>query len=233
MTARMRWGALTGSPVPWLAALAGVVLVTSLAWLSTDDPLAASSLPVDQPTSTTEAARVFSGADALGQLLIRPVPPFELLPDGEEGTGVRTEESLVAEAAARGNAPDEMRAGLRDAHFLGGLKRAWRNRDDGSVFLVIVDEFGSVAHAQAWTDGVLDGLRDVPGAVEAPVNVTGATAFRFDANTARGAQHQITYVVRRGVRVATLKVATFATIDVAAAEQQTALQADLISVGAP
>ena len=73
MTARMRWGALTGSPVPWLAALAGVVLVASLAWLTTDDPLAASldipDVEGGAPT-TTAPARSFSGVPALLAILI-------------------------------------------------------------------------------------------------------------------------------------------------------------------
>ena len=109
-----------------------------------------------------------------------------------------------------------MREGLRAARFLGGLKRAWRNRDDGSALLVTIDEFGSDEHARAWADGVLSGLRDAPGAVEAPINVTGASACRFDVSTAQGVQHQIVYVARRGWRVATLRVATFATLDVPA-----------------
>ena len=38
MTARMRWGPAGGDVVPWLATLIAVLLVASLAWLTTDEP---------------------------------------------------------------------------------------------------------------------------------------------------------------------------------------------------
>ena len=50
MTARMRWGPADGDPVPWLATLIAVLLVASLAWLTTEEP----SLPATDDAIVVE-----------------------------------------------------------------------------------------------------------------------------------------------------------------------------------
>lgn len=240
MTARMRWGALVGTPVPWLAALAGVVLVASLGWLTTDDPAASwRDVPEGEAgalTPTTSApARGYSGVDALRALLIEAPAggPFEPIPEDGEDVGPRTEDIVVAEARAEGQPEADIREGIRLAGFLGGVTRGWVNQTEGSALIVGIDEFATVGGAEIWHEGVVLGLGGEPEVTEVPSPIDAGVGRRFDVETPDGVQHIVIHFIQRGRRVAMVKLATFGAIDLPLVEGYARAQADRMATAAP
>jgi hypothetical protein len=218
MTARMRWGLIGDSPVPWLAACVAVVLVTALAWLVADEPPAlASNRPVEQqpgPATAVANDRDFSGVPALAALIIdAPAAPFEPIPDGQDGAGPRTLDAVAAQVEATGKSSGNAAGDLRASGYRGGVAKGWINRSDGSALFVVMDEFGGEQGALGWAGGLREGLRKTEGATEGAGPVERSAGVRIDVPTANGVQHQLLYLVWRGRRVALVQLATFGQLD--------------------